>query len=153
VKAIFGILLTLLILVTQTGFIYQAHYCGDEKVEERVGIVFSNLSCGMAEAQVQKTCSSSDSSKDLLNKKQCCHNENSYHKLIPETESDHFQFEINEVDINLGLYSLSLKNEIAGNKIPVLLTSKPPPDGWKKRNLSNILTQSKYLAYIQSYLC
>jgi hypothetical protein len=127
--------------------VYQAHYCGEEIVEEHVGFTFNDISCGMSD-DVSQAC---DNGTESINKSNCCKNVSSYNKL--ESKRDFYSLDVNLIKTKVSsIYNVEVYNLYVQN-IPVQLKSKPPPERDWNNNLSNILPQAQYLAFIQSYLC
>lgn len=126
---------------------YQAHYCGEEIVEEHLGFTFNDISCGMSD-KVEKDCGNNSESIEEDN---CCKNVNSYNKL--ESKRDFITIGINIgkcVQSPIANYEVDIFTVF---NIPVQLRSKPPPEVVINKNLSKQLSQAEYLAFIQSYLC
>ena len=50
-KKIFSIILSLVILVTSMGFTVSSHICGGKRVKTEIGLIESDVSCGMERAE------------------------------------------------------------------------------------------------------
>lgn len=152
-KTIFGILLSFIVLFSQTGFVYQAHFCGNEIVDEHIGITFNDISCGMSK-EVQNDCSSHENKRGHTTVKEgpCCKDVVSYKKHNVKRSFDQVNINTALKHIPIKRYSSTLVESFYSFKVPVQLKSNPPPNS-RCKNLSNQLSQAKYLAFIQSYLC
>jgi len=67
VKAILSILMSVVLLTTNLGWIQTTHYCLGRPIEANVRLEISHLSCGMV--------MTSGCSEEMQQKPGCCHNE------------------------------------------------------------------------------
>ncbi|MBL4623920.1 MAG: hypothetical protein JKY42_02080 [Flavobacteriales bacterium] len=68
-KGLFSVILSLVILVTTSGFTLSSHICGGHRVKTVIAMTQADVSCGMEEAI--STCDSSEAEMKGI----CCQNE------------------------------------------------------------------------------
>jgi len=121
VKQIISILLTLLLLTSNTGITYAQHFCGGHQVMAKVTIGQERLSCGMA--VVKDLCDESSQS----NTHSCCNNLYTQVAFDDTVEQPVVEFQLTpvfEVDNNAIISSVS---EILTFQQEVVYTIYNPP--------------------------
>ena len=120
-KQITSILLTLLLLISNTGITYAQHFCGGHQVMAKVTIGQARLSCGMA--VVKDLCDESGQS----NTHSCCNNLYTQVAFDDTVEQPVVEFQLTpvfEVDNNAIISSVS---EILTFQQEVVYTIYNPP--------------------------
>jgi hypothetical protein len=102
VKKLASILLSLLVLVSSTGFTVANHYCGGQMVKAKLMYVQNDLDCGMN--SMLNGCDKHEEVFGTILKKKCCENEFSKYQIENQLKTSELQTPINTEMIVLFVY-------------------------------------------------
>lgn len=134
-KSVLSILIALVFLAGQVGFTLSTHYCGGKIFEQSLGVIHSDLSCGM-EGESTTICENNGTAV----KDNCCHDEFQSLALVNE-----FKTQVDEINISEYLalvFTLSFFE----------LLSFDPPSFSEELNISPPLLERDIPVLIQSFL-
>jgi hypothetical protein len=122
VKQFISILLTLLLLISNTGVTYAQHFCGGYEMMAKVTLGHERLSCGMA--MVQTDCDQAHENKTHS----CCNNQYTQVDLDDTLAQTVFQFQITPTFNSINTAISSAVSEILKHqKEGVYVKYNPPP--------------------------
>ena len=121
-KQIISILLTLLLLISNTGITYAQHYCGGHQMMAKVTIGQERLSCGMA--PVKDLCDDSHQSDTHS----CCNNLYTQVAFDDTVEQPIVEFQLTPpLKANTTTFSASVYEILTLQKEVVYTIYNPPP--------------------------
>jgi len=122
VKQIISILLTLLLLISNTGITYAQHFCGGQQMMAKVTIGQERLSCGMA--PVKDLCDESHQSDTHS----CCNNLYTQVAFDDTVEQPIVEFQLTPpFKVNTTTFSASACEILTLQKEVVYTLYNPPP--------------------------
>tara|TARA_B110000459_G_scaffold58512_1_gene65749 strand:+ start:76 stop:486 length:411 start_codon:yes stop_codon:yes gene_type:complete len=122
VKQIISILLTLLLLISNTGITYAQHFCGGHQMMAKVTIGQERLSCGMA--PVKDLCDESHQSDTHS----CCDNRYTQVAFDDTVEQPVVEFQLTPVfDVDNNAIISSVSEILTLQKEVVYTIYNPPP--------------------------